>query len=116
MSNHTISFDEWLRLDLRVGTVRACEPVPNSNKLLQFTLDDGSKTPRVIVSGIADQYTPESLLDQQVIFIANLPARKIMGIQSNGMLLTAVSEDKTKAPKLSLLCTDKNMPNGAKIG
>ena len=112
----TIDFADWLGVDLRVATVLSCEGVPKSTKLLKFTLDDGTATPRVIVSGIAAHYAAEALVGKQVVFIANLPPRAIMGISSQGMLLTAV--DRTSEPdnlRLSLLLVDKPLPNGAKV-
>ena len=86
------SIDDFARLDIRVGTVLACEKVAKSNKLLQFKIDDGLGG-RTILSGIAQHYQPEDLVGKQVCFIANLPARKMMGIESQGMILSAVAPD-----------------------
>ena len=83
-----IAFDDFLKLDIRVGTVTECTKVPKADKLLQFRIDDGLGG-RTIVSGIAEHYTPEELVGKQVCFIANLPARKLRGIESQGMILSA---------------------------
>ena len=84
-----IDFSDFEKLDLRVGHIKACEKVKKANKLLKFTLDDGSGTDRTIVSGIAKFYEPEELIGKDVLFIANLPPRKLMGIESQGMILSA---------------------------
>ena len=88
-----IAFDEWQKLDIRVGHVKACEKVKKSSKLLKFTIDDGSGTDRTILSGIAKFYKPEDLEGKDVLFIANLAPRKMMGIESQGMILSAVNFD-----------------------
>ena len=90
-----IPFDEWEKLDIRVGHIKDCQKVKKSNKLLQFTLDDGSGTDRTILSGIAKFYKPEDLIGKDVLFIANLAPRKMMGIESQGMILSAVNFDGT---------------------
>ena len=84
-----IDFSDFEKLDLRVGHIKACEKVKKANKLLKFTLDDGSGTDRIIVSGIAKFYEPEELIGKDVLFIANLAPRKLMGIESQGMILSA---------------------------
>lgn len=84
-----IPFQEFEKLDLRVGRVLKCQRVEKTDKLLQLTLDDGTGTERTIVSGIARHYTPEQLIGKQLLFIANLPPRKLMGIESQGMILSA---------------------------
>ena len=91
-----IVFDDFTKLDIRVGTVKACEHVPKSDKLLKFEIADGLKD-RVIVSGIAKHYKPEELIGKQVCFIANLPPRKLRGIESQGMILSAEGADGTIA-------------------
>ena len=83
-----IDFEKFLELDIRVGKVLECEPVPKSNKLLRFTIETGSET-RQILSGIAKYYKPEELVGKNVLFIANLPVRKMMGLESHGMILSA---------------------------
>ena len=92
-----IAFDEWQKLDIRVGHVKACEKVKKSSKLLKFTIDDGSGTDRTICSGIARFYEPQALIGKDVLFIANLAPRKMMGIESQGMILSAVNDDGTLA-------------------
>ena len=89
-----VDFDTFCRADLRIGTVIECERVPKADKLLRFLIDDGTGTPRTIVSGIAKSYPePEALKGLQVVFIANLPPRKLRGIESQGMLLSAEDKD-----------------------
>jgi len=80
-----------------VGHIKACEKLKKSNKLLQFTIDDGSGKDRTILSGIAKYYEPEQLIGKDVLFIANLPARKMMGVESQGMILSAVDSDDSLA-------------------
>ncbi|MDE5972066.1 MAG: methionine--tRNA ligase [Muribaculaceae bacterium] len=88
-----VDIDTFGRCDLRVGTVLECERVPKADKLLRFLIDDGTGTPRTIVSGIAKYYDPEQLRGKQICFIANLPPRKLRGVESCGMILSAVSSD-----------------------
>ena len=88
-----IQFEDFLKLDIRVGIVKACEKLQKSKKLLRFTLDDGSGQDRIILSGIAQWYEPEQLVGTRVLFIANLAPRKIMGEESHGMILSAVNYD-----------------------
>ena len=88
-----VDFDTFCRGDLRVGTVTACVKVPKADKLLQLTIDDGTPEPRTIVSGIAAWYAPDDLVGRQVCFIANLPPRKLRGIESQGMVLSAIDRD-----------------------
>jgi methionyl-tRNA synthetase len=87
-----VDFDTFMKADLRVGTVLECTKVPKADKLLQFLIDDGMEK-RTIVSGIAKYYKPEDLIGKQVCFIANLPARKLKGITSQGMILSAENAD-----------------------
>ena len=88
-----IALDDFERLDIRVGTVLSCEKVKKASKLLKFVLDDGSGVERVILSGIAQHYRPEDLVGRQVLFIANLAPRRLMGIESQGMILSAEDYD-----------------------
>ena len=88
-----VDFSEWEKLDIRVGHIKNCEKVKKAKKLLKFTLDDGSGTDRTIVSGIAAYYEPEDLIGKDVLFIANLAPRKLMGIESQGMILSAENFD-----------------------
>lgn len=97
-----IAFEEWEKLDIRVGHIKACEKVKKSNKLLQFTIDDGSGKDRTILSGIAKFYQPEQLVGKDVLFIANLAPRKMMGIESQGMILSAVDFDDSLAVTTTL--------------
>jgi methionyl-tRNA synthetase len=108
----TVAFDDFLKLDIRVATVMACEKVKKSDKLLKFTLDDGTGTPRTIVSGIAKQYTePEALVGRQVCFIANLAPRMLKGIESQGMILSAEDYDGS----LSLTALEHAVKPGSKV-
>ena len=108
----TVAFDDFLKLDIRVATVTACEKVKKSDKLLKFTLDDGTGTPRTIVSGIAKQYTdPEALVGRQVCFIANLAPRMLKGIESQGMILSAEDYDGS----LSLSALEHPVKPGSKV-
>ncbi len=88
-----VTFDDFEKLDIRVGRVVTCEQVKKSKKLLQFSIDDGTGTPRTILSGIAQWWKPEQLVGKDVLFIANFEPRKIMGIESQGMILSAVDAD-----------------------
>ena len=89
----TIDFSDFEKLDIRVGHIKHCERVKKANKLLKFTIDDGTGTDRTIVSGIAKFYDPEALIGKDVCFIANLAPRKLMGIESQGMILSAEDFD-----------------------
>ncbi len=88
-----VPFEEWEKLDIRVGHIKDCQKVKKSNKLLQFTIDDGSGKDRTILSGIAKYYEPADLIGKDVLFVANFAARKMMGIESQGMILSAVNFD-----------------------
>ena len=87
----TVSYEDFEKLDIRVGLVKSCEKVKKSKKLLKFIIDDGSGTDRTILSGIAQWYEPERLMGQRVLFVANFEPRKMMGIESQGMILSAVN-------------------------
>lgn len=100
--------------DFRAVKVLACEAVPKSKKLLKFTLDDGTGTDRVILSGIHEYYEPEELVGKTCIAITNLPPRKMMGIDSCGMLISAVHHE-GEEEKLHLLMVDPHIPAGAKL-
>lgn len=105
-----IEFDDFTKLDIRVGTVLECSKVPKADKLLQFKIEDGLET-RTIVSGIAKHYNPEELVGKQVCFIANLAPRKLKGILSEGMILSAENADGT----LSVISPDKPVNPGSEI-
>ncbi len=109
-----VDFETFSRSDFRAVKVLSCEAVPKSRKLLQFTLDDGSGTERTILSGIHDYYEPEELVGKTCIAITNLPPRKMMGIDSEGMLISAVCEDDGRE-NLHLLMVDDHIPAGAKL-
>ncbi|MBU5668924.1 lysine--tRNA ligase [Peptoniphilus sp. MSJ-1] len=109
-----VDFDTFSKSDFRAVKVKECEEVPKSNKLLKFTLDDGSGEDRVILSGIKAYYSPEELVGKTLIAITNLPPRKMMGIDSCGMLLSAVHEEEGEE-KLNLLMVANKIPAGAKI-
>ena len=105
-----VSFDEFMKLDIRVGTVLECQKVPKADKLLQFKIDDGMGC-RTIVSGIAQHYAPEDLIGKQVCFIANFPPRKLKGIESQGMILSA--EDANG--RLVVISPSDLVTNGVKV-
>ena len=109
-----VDFDTFSKSDFRAVKVKACVAVPKSKKLLQFTLDDGTGTDRTILSGIHAYYEPEELVDKTLIAITNLPPRAMMGIESCGMLLSAVCEENGEE-KLNLLMVDNHIPAGAKL-
>ena len=109
-----VDFDTFSKSDFRAVKVKECVAVPKSKKLLQFTLDDGTGTDRTILSGIHAYYEPEELVDKTLIAITNLPPRAMMGIDSCGMLLSAVHEEEGEE-KLHLLMVDDHIPAGAKL-
>ena len=109
-----VDFDTFSKSDFRAVKILACEAVPKSKKLLKFTLDDGERKDRVILSGIHDYYEPEELVGKTAIAIVNLPPRKMMGIDSEGMLISAVHEEDGHEG-LNLLMVDDHIPAGAKL-
>ena len=109
-----VDFETFSKSDFRAVKVKACTAVPKSKKLLQFTLDDGTGTDRTILSGIHAYYEPEELVGKTLIAITNLPPRAMMGIESCGMLLSAVCEENGEE-KLNLLMVDNHIPAGAKL-
>ena len=109
-----IDFDTFAKSDYRAVKIKACEAVPKSKKLLKFILDDGTDTERVILSGIREYYEPEDLIGKTAIAIVNLPPRKMMGIDSCGMLISAVHEEDGREG-LNLLMVDDRIPAGAKL-
>lgn len=111
-----VDFDTFSKSDFRAVKVKECVAVPKSKKLLQFTLDDGTGTDRTILSGIHSYYEPEELVGKTLIAITNLPPRKMMGIESCGMLLSAVNNQKdSEDEELHLLMVDNHIPAGAKL-
>ena len=109
-----VDFDTFSKSDFRAVKVKECVAVPKSKKLLQFTLDDGTDTDRTILSGIPAYYEPEELVGKTLIAITNLPPRAMMGIESCGMLLSAIHEEEGEE-KLHLLMVDNHIPAGAKL-
>ena len=107
-----VSFDDFEKLDIRVRHVKDCQKVKKSKKLLQFTIDDGSGTDRTIPSGIAAYYEPQDLIGKDVLFIANFPPRKMMGIESQGMILSAVNSDGS----LAVTTTLNKVKPGSQVG
>ena len=113
-AQENVDFDTFCRSDFRAVKIKNCEAVKKSDKLLKFTLDDGSGTDRTIVSGIRHYYQPEQLIGKTAVAILNLPPRKMMGIPSCGMLISAVHKEKGEE-KLHLLLLDDAIPAGAKL-
>ena len=109
-----MDFDTFSKFDFRAVKVKDCEAVKKAKKLLQFTLDDGTGTDRIILSGIHAYYEPEELIGKTCIAITNLPPRKMMGIDSCGMLISAVHKE-GEEEKLHLLMVDPHIPAGAKL-
>ena len=109
-----VDFDTFAKSDYRAVKVKECEAVKKSKKLLKFVLDDGSGVDRVILSGIHDYYEPEELVGKTCIAITNLPPRKMMGIDSEGMLISAVHHENGEE-RLHLLMVDPHIPAGAKL-
>lgn len=109
-----VDFETFSKSDFRAVKIEACEAVPKSKKLLKFTLNDGSDRKRTILSGIHEYYEPEELVGKTAIAITNLPPRKMMGIDSEGMLISAVYEYDGHEG-LNLLMVDDQIPAGAKL-
>ena len=107
-----VSFDDFEKLDIRVGHILNCEKVKKSKKLLKFTIDDGSGVERTICSGIAAYYEPEQLIGKDVLFVANFAPRKMMGIESQGMIMSAVNPDGT----LTVISPSKDVKPGCQVG
>ena len=108
----TVSFEDFEKLDIRVGHIKHCEKVKKSKKLLKFTIDDGSGIARTILSGIAAYYEPEQLIGKDVLFVANFAPRKMMGIESQGMILSAVNADDS----LHVTTTLDGVKPGSQVG
>ena len=113
-ATENVDFDTFLKSDFRAVKIKNCEAVKKSDKLLKFTLDDGSGTDRIILSGIHKYYEPEQLIGKTAVAILNLPPRKMMGIPSCGMLISAVHKEKGEE-KLHLMLIDDSVPAGAKL-
>ena len=109
-----VDFETFSKSDFRAVKVKECEAVKKSKKLLKFVLDDGSGTDRIILSGIHEYYEPEELVGKTLIAITNLPPRKMMGIDSCGMILSAIHHEEG-VEKLHCLMVDDHIPAGAKL-
>lgn len=109
-----VDFETFSKSDFRAVKVKECVAVPKSKKLLQFTLDDGTGTDRTILSGIHAYYEPEELIGKTLIAITNLPPRAMMGIDSCGMIISAIHEEEGEE-RLHLLMVDDHIPAGAKL-
>lgn len=114
LNEEYVDFDTFSKSDFRVVYIKECEAVPKSKKLLKFILDDGTENDRIILSGIHDYYEPEELIGKKVIAILNLPPRSMMGIDSCGMLMSAVHMVDEKEA-LHLMIVDDDIPAGAKL-
>lgn len=110
-----VTIDEFAKCDMRVVKILTCEAVKKSEKLLKFTLDDGSGKERIILSGVHKFYEPEQLVGKKAVAILNLPPRKMMGMESNGMLLSAVKEDEKGNEDLHLMIVSDDVPVGAQL-
>lgn len=109
-----VDFETFSKSDFRIVKIKNCEAVPKSKKLLKFTLDDGTEKERIILSGIHAYYEPEELINKKAVAITNLPPRNMMGIDSCGMLLSALHEEDGEE-RLNLLLVDDSIPAGAKL-
>ena len=109
-----VDFETFSKSDFRAVKVKECEAVKKSEKLLKFVLDDGTDTDRIILSGIHPYYEPEELVGKTLVAITNLPPRKMMGIESNGMLLSAIHNEEGEE-KLNLIMVSPRIPAGAKL-
>jgi methionyl-tRNA synthetase len=106
-----ISIDDFARVEMRVGTVRVAERVPNADRLLRLEVEVGEPTPRQIVAGIAAYYSPEELVGRRIVVVANLQPRKLRGLESNGMLLAASAE----GDRPVLVTVTEDVPDGARL-
>lgn len=113
-SEEFVDFETFSKSDFRVVKIKNCKIVPKSNKLLEFTLDDGTEEERTILSGIREYYDPAFLIGKTAVAIVNLPPRKMMGIDSSGMLISA-AYNVNGEERLNLLLLDDNIPAGAKL-
>ena len=114
LSTEMVDFDTFSKSDFRVVRIKNCEAIPKSTKLLKFTLDDGTENERIILSGIHEYYNPEDLIGLNVVAIINLPPRKMMGIDSCGMLISAVYMEGEKE-NLHLLIVYNDIPVVSKL-
>ena len=107
-----ITYEDFSKLDLRIGQIKKAEPHPNADKLLVLTVDLGEEKERIIVAGLAQHYKPEELKNKKAVFVANLKPATLRGIESNGMILAGVSDNKEE---IKILSIDKNIPAGTKV-
>ncbi len=114
LTKEYVDFDTFSKSDFRVVHIKECEAVPKSKKLLKFVLDDGTEEERIILSGIHSYYEPEELVGKKVIAILNLPPRNMMGIDSCGMLMSAV-HNVDGEERLNLMIVDDTIPAGSKL-
>ena len=114
LTEEYVDFDTFSKSDFRVVYIKECEAVPKSKKLLKFILDDGTEKERIILSGIHSYYEPEELVGKKVIAILNLPPRSMMGIDSCGMLMSAVHQENGEE-RLNLMIVDDCIPARAKL-
>jgi methionyl-tRNA synthetase len=105
-----IKFDDFAKVEFKVGEIKKCEKVEESEKLLRMEVDFGEKTLRVVYAGIAKNYNPDNLIDQKTVFVTNVKPRKIMGELSEAMIFAGSSEE-----KISILLLDKDLPVGAEV-
>ncbi|MBD3248822.1 methionine--tRNA ligase subunit beta [Candidatus Woesearchaeota archaeon] len=105
-----ISYEDFQKLDIRVGTIKEASPHPDADKLLILKIDEGKDQPRQLVAGLKEHYSPEELVGKRIIFLANLDPKPLRGEISNGMILAAADGE-----QIALLTTDKEIPNNAKI-
>ena len=110
-----IDFEHFSKIDLRVATVRACEPHPNADKLLKVTLDDGTPEGRQVCAGIRAWYEPESLVGRQVVIVANLEPRKLRGEISEGMILAASEIKGEEEREVRVIAVDGAVPPGSRV-
>ncbi len=110
-----VAFDDFLKLDLRVGTVLACEPHPNADRLLKIQVDLGDEGQRQICAGIRQYYDPDQLVGKRIVVAANLEPRTIRGEESNGMMLAASKTEGEDVTDVRILTVDGEVPNGAMV-
>ncbi len=109
MTKELLSFKEFQKLELKVGTIKSVDPVKDAKKLLKIIVDIGNEE-RQIVAGIAERYKPDELIGKQIVVVTNLEPAKIRGVESNGMLLAADAD-----PEISILVPYREVPNGSKV-
>jgi len=110
-----ITFDDFIKVDLRIATVLECEAHPNADRLLKLQIDLGELGKRQICAGIRGHYTPDELVGKQIVVVANLAPRKIRGEESNGMLLAASATDGEQVTDVIVLTPDKQLPPGSSV-